>query len=451
LNVMDNVEIRSAGGMEPTAFGVVRPYAETLAMVAASTLVGIFVAPRWGNSPVDLLYLPAVLAAAGLYGLGPGLVAAVASALTFNYYFTAPYHTFRIASPQDIATVALLFVVALVTSQLAARMRAQALKAQRNAIRNSTIAGLARRLLSCPSQEQIARVACRELGRLFDCNAVLMAGSPEPKVIAAKPSHAALTPSDMVAAAFAIDAGKPTGRGMATADATEWAFYPIWTDTVVLGAVGLARDDGLPPVPFGQRDLLGNLIDQVALALERGRLEAEARSVEELRERNRIRSTLLSTIGQDVSPRLTAISGAIGQLRRSGSADKEPVSTIGAEVSKLQQYLSNLLEIGPDAEQKPVEAGSVTIDLLKRTVARSGTEIHLTPTEYAVLAELAKYPGHVLTHAHLLKAAWGPAQENQTEYLRVAVRSLRQKLEDNPSNPQLIINEPAVGYRLTGG
>jgi len=447
---MDTVEIIRGRRTEATALGLVRPYAETLIMVAASTLAGIFVAPRWGNSPVDLLYLPAVLAAAGLYGLGPGLVAAVASALTFNYYFTEPYHTFRIASPQDIATVSLLFVVALVTSQLAARMRAQALNAQKSAIRNSTIAGLARRLLSCPNRQQIARVACRELGRLFGCNAVVMAGLPEPQLIAAKPSHAALTPSDLVAAAFALDSGKPAGRGMATANAGEWAFYPIWSDSAVLGAVGLARDDGLPAVPAGQLDLLDNLIDQVALALERSRLEAEARNAEELRERNRLRSTLLSTIGQDVEPRLTAISRAIGHLRRSGSADKEPVSTIGAEISKLQQYLSNLLDIGPEAEQRPVEAGGVTINLLKRAVARDGNEVHLTPKEYAVLAELAKYPGRVLTHAHLLKAAWGPAQENQTEYLRVAVRSLRKKLETDPSSPQLIINEPAVGYRLMG-
>ena len=65
--------------------------------------------------------------------------------------------------------------------------------------------------------------------------------------------------------------------------------------------------------------------------------------------------------------------------------------------------------------------------------------------------ELAKHPGRVLTHAHMLRTAWGPAQEDQTEYLRVAVRALRQKLEENPSTPRLIVNEPAVGYRLVTG
>jgi two-component system sensor histidine kinase KdpD len=117
---------------------------------------------------------------------------------------------------------------------------------------------------------------------------------------------------------------------------------------------------------------------------------------------------------------------------------------------KLQQYLSNLVELGPEADRKPVRAAGLTVDLFHRTVSKNGEPIHLSPKEYAVLAELAKHPGRVLTHAHLLRAAWGPAQERQIEYLRVAVRSLRQKLEQDPARPALIVNEPAVGYRLVG-
>ena len=90
----------------------------------------------------------------------------------------------------------------------------------------------------------------------------------------------------------------------------------------------------------------------------------------------------------------------------------------------------------------------MSIDLFRRAVSRDGHEVHLTPKEYAVLAELAKHPGRVLTHGHLLRTGWGPAQESQTEYLRVAIRALRQKLEPDPAHPRLILNEPAVGYRL---
>ena len=430
----------------PTAVGIVRPYAETLAMVGASTLAGMLIAPRWGNSAVDLLYLPAVLAAAGFYGLAPGVLAAVSAALAFNYFFTAPFRTFHINSPEDIATVVFLFLVALVTSQLASRMRLQAKAAEASAARNATIAGLARRLLSCSSDEQIAKIACRDLGRLFNCNAVLMEGLPEPQVVAARPTHATLTPSDIAAAAWAMESGKPAGRGADAVNATEWLFYPVRSDSAVLGAVGLARDDGSRPVPAAQLGLLDNLIDQLALALERARLEGDARDFAAMRERDRVRLSLLATIGQDIEPRLSAIAGAANELRRSGSGDKELLSSIGSEASKLRQYLANLL--APEADQKPVQAGDVAIDLLRRIVSRDGAAVHLTPKEYAVLAELAKYPGRVLSHGHLLRSAWGPAQEHQTDYLRVAVRGLRQKLEANPSQPRLILNEPAVGYRL---
>jgi DNA-binding response OmpR family regulator len=213
--------------------------------------------------------------------------------------------------------------------------------------------------------------------------------------------------------------------------------------------VGLARDDGMPPVHSDQQPLLGNLLDQTALALERARLEREAREFATLRERDRIRSVLLSAIGQDVKPRLTAIIGASRALRRGGSSDKTLVATVASEAAMLQRYIDNLVDLGPGADQDPVEVGPITIDLYRRSVSRDGAQVHLTPKEYAVLAELAKHHGRVLTHAQLLRSVWGPAQERQIEYLRVAVCALRQKLEADPAHPAIIINEPAVGYRLT--
>lgn len=431
-----------------TAKSAVRPYVETSAIVAASTLIGMLVAPHWGTSSVDLLYLPAVLGAAVFHGFRPGVFAVVASALTFNFYFTQPIHTLRITNPEDVATVALLFFVALVTSQLAARMRTEAQAARRNAARNATIAGLARQLLSCSTSKQAAEVGCRELGRLFSCNAVMLDSGSGPKVIAAWPADASLSPSDALAAFWSIDSGAPAGRGTLAIGAAEWAFYPVRSASAVLGVVGFARDDGSHAVDPDQLNLLENLVDQVALALERSRLELEAQEFARVREGDRIRSVLLSSIVQDLEPHLAAIASGVRGLRRNESDTKPFISAIGSEVSKLQQYLSNMLQFGSESDKQPVRAGDVTIDLFHRKVSKRADPVHLSPKEYAVLAELAKHPGRVLTHAYLLRAAWGPAQERQIEYLRVAVRSLRQKLEQDPSHPVIIVNEPAVGYRL---
>ena len=136
-----------------------------------------------------------------------------------------------------------------------------------------------------------------------------------------------------------------------------------------------------------------------------------------------MRSALLASIGEDVKPRLNAIASAARSLRREGTGDRALVATVLADISQLDRYVDNLVDLSPGSDRKPIEAGSVAIDLYRRSVSRDGEEVHLTPKEYAVLAELATHAGRVLTHAHLLRAVWGPAQEAHIDYLRVAVRA----------------------------
>lgn len=93
-------------------------------------------------------------------------------------------------------------------------------------------------------------------------------------------------------------------------------------------------------------------------------------------------------------------------------------------------------------------AGEVEIDLPAHRVTRADVEVRLTRKEFALLAELARHVGKVLTHAHLLRTVWGEAHTDDVEYLRVAVRSLRAKLEPNPAAPTFIVNEPGIGYRI---
>jgi len=427
-----------------------RAYVVAMLLVAASTLVGMAISPRWGNAAVDLAYLPAVLVMAVFAGRGPAFAAALASPLAYNYFFTEPYHTFWIRSPADVFSVAMLFAVAAVTSHLAASVRSQAAIAQAHAARNATIAGLARQLISCTSHQEIAKVGVEQLADLFHCNAALLMGTPTPAVIAASMPSLSLTPTDSAAAAVVLSTGEATGRGLTRVSTIEWQLHPVRATSTTIAVVALARDDGSPPVLSSGFPLLVNLLDQIALALERARLDAEARDFSKLRERDRLRSTLLSSIGEDLRPPLAAIATALGQLRRSGSADRTITTAISSEVAKLQRYLANLLDIEAETDEQPLEIGGLRIDLFNRQVFRDGHQIHLSPKEYAVLAELAKYPGRVLSHAHLMRTAWGPAQERQTEYLRVAIRALRQKLERDPAAPKVIVNEPAIGYRLAG-
>jgi two-component system, OmpR family, KDP operon response regulator KdpE len=92
--------------------------------------------------------------------------------------------------------------------------------------------------------------------------------------------------------------------------------------------------------------------------------------------------------------------------------------------------------------------GTVRVDLLKRKVWRGEDEVRLTPIEYNVLAMLVRHAGQVVTQKQLLKEVWGPQYEKETNYLRLYLKQLRDKLEEDPGQPRWLLTEPGVGYRL---
>jgi two-component system KDP operon response regulator KdpE len=99
-------------------------------------------------------------------------------------------------------------------------------------------------------------------------------------------------------------------------------------------------------------------------------------------------------------------------------------------------------------EEPVLRFNDLIIDLAHRQIKVAGAEIKLTPTEYELMKNLAINAGKVLTHKFLLRAVWGPAYENDIQYLRVYMGQIRRKLESDPSRPRHVITEPGVGYRL---
>lgn len=93
--------------------------------------------------------------------------------------------------------------------------------------------------------------------------------------------------------------------------------------------------------------------------------------------------------------------------------------------------------------------GTLTVDLKARRVRLAGADVHLTPTEYALLARLVRQAGQVVTHRQLLSDVWGAEHVDQTHYLRLYMGQLRAKLEADSADPQHLLTEPGVGYRLT--
>ncbi|WP_114228930.1 MULTISPECIES: response regulator [Sphingomonas] len=117
-------------------------------------------------------------------------------------------------------------------------------------------------------------------------------------------------------------------------------------------------------------------------------------------------------------------------------------------LARLRRALRQRLGSGGSA---PLVVEGLEIDLLNRRVRRNGAEVHLTPREYSLLAELARHPGRVITHSQLLRTIWGPAHAHNVEYLRVTARGLRMKIEVDPGRPSIVRTEAGVGYRLAEG
>lgn len=419
-----------------------------LLLAGISTAIGVLTASRWGNAPVVMLYLPPVLYAAIYAGLCSGLLISFASALAFNYFFTSPYHTLVIHSPADAVTMVVLFIVAAVCSQLAASVRRQSRLAAEHAGRNAAIAGFARRLLSTRDVGEVAEVSAAQLAALFGCQVAVAVDAEPVRILVSIPADASPNPDDLAAAAYALQFGESSGRGEKRAAQADWQFHPIASDSAVLAAVGLAREDGVPPIPQERQVLFESLLNQMALALERARLEGEAREAAEMRARDKLRSALLGSIGDDIKPRIRAVQTTLRALRREGNLSREPASLLEGEVAGIERHIDNLVDLqGTDGDLN-ITVGEIVIDLHHRSVLRQGENVRLTPKEFAVLAELTKSGGRTLTHGQLLNAVWGPAQQEHVDYLRVAIMGLRRKIETDPASPQLVLNVPGVGYRL---
>ena len=321
-------------------------YVVSLGLVVAVTVLGATIFSLGNITNIGLLYLLPVMVAATRYGVRPGVVTGLVSSLAYNFFFIPPTRTFTIQDPQNIITVLVLMGVAVVSSQLAARVRAQAELAQRSAAQNSTLAGFARLLTGVSTQEDLGQTLCAEVARLLDVSAVLLL--PEHGQLglrAAYPPEDRLEMIEQAAAQWSFDHNSPAGRGSDTLTASEWLFHPLAAGGRALGVLGVARIDAGNPLRSDQLPLLLSLLDQAALAFERIALESEMAMVTQLKERDRLRAALLSSVSHDLRTPLTTILGMLGEMRPASEGQGEQLSAARAEAERLNRFVANLLDM----------------------------------------------------------------------------------------------------------
>jgi two-component system KDP operon response regulator KdpE len=120
----------------------------------------------------------------------------------------------------------------------------------------------------------------------------------------------------------------------------------------------------------------------------------------------------------------------------------------GELLARLRVWLRQAALSTDEGGSNFIDVGDLRIDLARRLVFVGQREVHLTPTEYKLFAMLMRNAGRVITHRQLLEEAWGPPYANETQYLRVYMAHLRQKLEKDSAHPQYLLSEPGIGYRL---
>ncbi len=162
--------------------------------------------------------------------------------------------------------------------------------------------------------------------------------------------------------------------------------------------------------------------------------------VRRVREWSRVPIIILSARGQEGDKVAALDAGADDYLTKPFS-----VSELMARIRVALRHASTT---GAATAATTVSFGAITLDLARREVRRKGELVHLTPIEYKLLSVLVRHAGLVVTQRQLLKEVWGPGHAEENHYLRIFVRQLREKLEENPSRPVYLITEAGVGYRL---
>jgi two-component system, OmpR family, KDP operon response regulator KdpE len=162
--------------------------------------------------------------------------------------------------------------------------------------------------------------------------------------------------------------------------------------------------------------------------------------IREVRQWSTIPIVVLSARGQEQDKVRALDEGADDYLTK-------PFS-VAELLARLRVALRHSSRITNGSGSAVFEVGELQVDLVARQVRLAAKEIHLTPTEFRLLGTLVKHAGKVVTHRQLLKEVWGPDSVYETQYLRVYMAALRQKIEPESSRPRYLLTEPGVGYRL---
>lgn len=369
-------------------------YGGSLAMVAAALGVGVLLQQLLGASVVALVFLMAVLGSAITYGLWPALFASLASMLAYNFFFLPPLYTFTIADPQNVVALFFFAIVAVIASNLASRVRAQAVAARQRAKTTEDLYLFSRKLGGAVTLDDLLWATAYQIALMLKVTVVILL--PEDGTVAVRsgyPPEDTLDEADLAAAKWCWEHDRAAGRGADTLPGAKRLFIPIRTGRGPVGVVGLGSDREGPLLTPDRRRLLDALCDQAALAIERTNLAQDLDRARLAAETDRLRSALLTSISHDLKTPLASIIGAVSSLRAYGpsyddAAKGQLLSTVQEEAERLNRFIANLLDMtrlesgAVEPRLSMTDLSEVVGSVLKRAqpiLARHRVHVELAP------------------------------------------------------------------------
>jgi len=328
-----------------------KPYIAAVAVVAVALGAATLLRPFFGIENVDLMFLTAVVGVAVRFGLWPSLLASVVASLSYNFFFLPPVYTLTITDPTNVAAFFFFMLIAILVSNVAARVRMQAVSAFGRVRTTESLYAFSRKLAGTAALDDVLWASAYQIALMLRVRVVLLL--PEQGVITVKagyPPEDELDKADLAAANWAWSNDRPAGRGSETLPGAKRLFLPMRTGRGPIGVIGIDDDRTGPLLTPDQRRLLDALVDQSALAIERVQLVEDMDRAERNVESDRLRQALLTSISHDLKTPLASVLGAASTLRdlspKLSEAEKaDLLGTVIDESERLNRFIANLLDM----------------------------------------------------------------------------------------------------------
>lgn len=327
------------------------PYLKALGIVIVGLGAAVLLQPRFGIENVDLVLLTAVVAVAVRYGLWPSLLASLAASLAYNFFFLPPVYTFTITDPTNVAAFFFFMLIAILVSNVAARVRTQADAAIGRIRTTEQLYAFSRKLAGTATLDDVLWASAYQIALMLKVRVVLLL--PEDGLLTVKsgyPPEDQLDQADLAAANWAWSNDRSAGRGSDTLPGAKRLFLPMRTGRGPIGVIGIDNDRTGPLLTPDQRRLLDALVDQGALAIERVLLVEDMDRVKRTVESERLRSALLTSISHDLKTPLASVLGAASTMRDladalSDTEKRDLLATVIDESERLNRFIANLLDM----------------------------------------------------------------------------------------------------------